>query len=54
MLLTIAQAAERLSISRTQAYKLVRDGKLRTISIGKHRRVPLSELDAFIARELQK
>jgi excisionase family DNA binding protein len=52
-LVRISDAAAMLSISRTAFYRLLSEGKIRTIQIGKSRRVPVSALQDFIARELR-
>jgi excisionase family DNA binding protein len=49
-LLTIEQAAERLAVSRTTMFALIRDGVVPSVLIGRYRRVPLSELVAYIER----
>jgi len=51
-LLTVAEACDRLRISRPTFYGLVRTGRLRTITIGRARRVPLSAIDQFVDAEL--
>ena len=50
--LTLADLAETLSISSSQAYALVRNGELRAIKIGGRGqwRVEASELESYIAR----
>ena len=50
--LTLADVAETLSISASQAYALVRNGELRGIKIGGRGqwRVESSELESYIAR----
>jgi excisionase family DNA binding protein len=50
MLLTVAEAADRLKISRWMLYKLIRSQQLRTITIGARRLVPSVEIDAFLAQ----
>lgn len=50
---TIAETLERLPISRSQLYRLFDAGELRTMKVGARRLVPASELDAFIARQLE-
>lgn len=47
---------EELSISRAQAYALVRSGQLRAIQVGGRGqwRVSLEELDAYIDRSYEK
>lgn len=47
-MLTIPAAAERLGISKTKCYALIRDGNLRTVPIGKQQRVEQTELDRFV------
>lgn len=53
LLLTMDEAAEAMSLSRVFMYTLMRRGEFQTIKIGMARRVPLSELEAFIERQLQ-
>lgn len=48
LLLTPEQAAEQLGISRRQIYRLIREGSLRSVKIGKLRRVSRTALQAFI------
>lgn len=48
LLLTTAQAAERLGISRRQVYRLIADHGLPTVTIGKDRRVPADGLAAWV------
>lgn len=50
LLLTPEQAAERLSLSRTTVYELIRYGELRSVKIGRARRVPVEALDEFVER----
>ena len=48
LLLTAVEAAERLGISRTKVYELMAAGTLRSIHIGRLRRVPADALRDFI------
>ncbi len=50
--LTLADVAEALAISASQAYALVRSGELRAIKVGGRGqwRVELTELEAYIDR----
>jgi excisionase family DNA binding protein len=48
LLLTVPEAAEVLGIGRSQLYKLVLSGELRTIKIGRSRRIPIRALDELI------
>ena len=43
-----AEAARMLSLSRPMIYKLIHSGELRTVNIGRTRRVPVSELERLI------
>ncbi|WP_194907006.1 helix-turn-helix domain-containing protein [Catenulispora rubra] len=49
---TVEQAAELLGIGRTTMFGLIHDGEIGTVSIGRARRVPADEIDAYIARKL--
>lgn len=48
LLLTAAQAAALLSISRTTLYELLASGAVESIHIGRSRRVPVDALHAFV------
>jgi excisionase family DNA binding protein len=50
VLLSVEAAADRLSISRTRMYALIKAGAVITVRVGRLRRVPVIELDAFAAR----
>ncbi len=50
-LLTVAEAASELRLSKSQTYELLKRGELRSLSIGKSRRVTPDALDDFIARK---
>ena len=43
-----AEAARMLSLSRPMIYKLIRSGELRSVNIGRTRRVPVSEVERLI------
>ena len=49
--LTTQQVAERLGVSRPHVVSLIESGKLVGTKVGTHRRVRLSDLDAYQARE---
>lgn len=49
VLLTVGDVAAKLGIGRSKAYELVRSGSLRSVRIGRLRRVPVHSLDAFQA-----
>jgi len=48
-LLRIEQVAERLSVSRSMAWKIIDDGQLRSMRIGRVVRVRPEDLDAYLA-----
>lgn len=48
---TPEQAAEQLQVSRRKVYELLRTGALRSVKIGKLRRIPARALDEFLERE---
>ena len=49
---TVEQAAGLLGVGRTTMFGLIRDGEIGTVPIGRARRVPADEIDAYIARKL--
>ncbi len=48
-LLTVEQVAEQLAISRTLAYHLVGRGHIRSVTIGRARRVPAAAVTEYIS-----
>jgi excisionase family DNA binding protein len=50
VLLTVEQAAERLAISRTVVYSLIKSGELESVKIGNIRRIPAAAVDDFVQR----
>lgn len=50
LLLTICEAAELLSVGRTTAYRLIDDGELEVVRIGRSARVPRSAVVDFVER----
>jgi excisionase family DNA binding protein len=55
LLVSVREAARRLGIGRDTAYALVREGRLRSISVaGRKRLVPVAELQAFVEREAER
>ncbi len=48
VLLTVEEAAERLSIGRTKAYELMATGALESVTIGRCRRIPVEALEPFV------
>jgi len=51
LLLRIPEAAALLGIGRTTLYKLIDEGDLAVVHIGRAVRVPIVELHAFVARQ---
>jgi excisionase family DNA binding protein len=51
--LTVEEAARRLSIGRTTMYALIRDGAVKTVPIGRCRRVPVQSLSDYLTRHMQ-
>jgi excisionase family DNA binding protein len=52
--LTIEEAARRLRIGRTLMYSLVTTGQIRSVTIGRLRRVPVQCLDEYLTQLLDK
>ena len=50
LMLTAEQAAVALGIGRTTVYALIKSGELRSLLIGRLRRIPLDEVEAYTAR----
>jgi excisionase family DNA binding protein len=51
-LLTIRQVMESLQCGRTYVYALLQRGQLRAVNLGRLTRIPLSELEEFIAHKV--
>jgi excisionase family DNA binding protein len=49
MLLKIEEVVRILSLGRSQVYKLITSGELRSIKIGRSRRIPREALADFVA-----
>jgi excisionase family DNA binding protein len=48
------EAADTLGISRAKLFELLAQGQIRSIKIGRARRVPLAELHSWVAGELER
>lgn len=48
-LITVQDAADRLSVSRWSVYRLIWDGRVTSVQIGRCRRIVRQSLDAYIA-----
>jgi excisionase family DNA binding protein len=54
VLLTVEQTAGALDIGRTTTYALIKSGELGSCRVGRLRRVPLTEIEAYTARLMAK
>ncbi len=54
LLLAPSDAAQLLGCGRTHLYSLLRKGELRSIRIGRLRRIPRTEVEAYIERQLKE
>lgn len=52
VVMTVAQVAERLQLSRSAVYELMQSGRMRFHKIGRARRVPVSEVNRLLAETL--
>lgn len=52
ILLTVEEAAERLTIGRTSMFALIKSGAVASVRVGRLRRIPVAALDAYAARLL--
>jgi excisionase family DNA binding protein len=50
LLLKPEEAADALGVARTRVYQLIRVGELRSVKIGKVRRIPVTALHAYVER----
>ncbi|MEL4383142.1 helix-turn-helix domain-containing protein, partial [Shewanella algae] len=56
LLLSMEEAAKLLGIGRTKLYALAQEipARFRTIKVGRNRKVPRREIEAFITREMER
>lgn len=54
VLLTVEEAAHKLSIGRTACYRLMKRGELRYILVGSTRRIPVDAVSEFVSRALAR
>jgi excisionase family DNA binding protein len=52
VLLTVSEAAKRLSLGRTMLYELIAKGELPSIKIGRARRIPASALEQWVVTQV--
>jgi excisionase family DNA binding protein len=50
LLLTVAEAAQRMGLGRSFTYDLIRRGAIVSIKIGGARRVAVADIDEFVER----
>lgn len=53
LLLTVEEAADRLSVGRSHLYNLLTRGEIVSIKLGRSRRVPAAELERFVSDRLE-
>lgn len=53
LLCTVEETAELLAIGRTSAFRLVREGQIRSVKIGSRRLVPRAAVEAFVEQLLE-
>lgn len=49
LLLKIPEVMERLAVGQTKVYELMSSGELRSVKVGRSRRVPSDDLERFVA-----
>lgn len=54
LLLRPEEAANSIGVSRAKFFGLLATREIRSIKIGRSRRIPVSELHAWVARELER
>jgi excisionase family DNA binding protein len=54
LLLTPEHAADKLDVGRTTVYALMASGELRSVKIGRSRRVPVAALEDYVSRLVGK
>lgn len=52
ILLTVEEAADRLSLGRTSVFALVKNGEIRSVKVGKARRIVAASLHDYVATKL--
>ena len=54
ILMSVVEVAQMLSIGRTAAWELVRNQKIKSVKIGRTRRVPIAAIQDYIERLLEE
>jgi len=52
LLLRPEEGAEAIGVSRARFYELLAEGRIKSIKIGRSRRIPIAEINSWIAAEL--
>ena len=52
LLLRPEEGAEAIGVSRARMYELIAEGRIKSIKIGRSRRIPIAELSRWIENEL--
>lgn len=52
ILLTVEEAAERLSLGRTSVFSLIKSSEIRSVKVGKARRIVADSLHTWVAAKL--
>jgi excisionase family DNA binding protein len=53
-LMTVQQAADELAVSRWSVYRLIWDGRVQSIQLGRCRRIVRQSLDDYLAELIQE
>lgn len=51
-LLTAAEVADQLRVSTMTIYRLIRSGELKAVRVGRNYRVPVAELEGYLAAQV--
>ena len=54
LLLRPEEGADALGLSRARIFELMAEGRIKSIKIGRSRRIPLAELERWVTEELEK
>ena len=54
VLLSVEEAAQVLGLGRSKTYELLLKGQLRSIKIGRSRRVPVESINEFIRERIEE